>query len=161
MVIRRLDIVRASPVITARLEGLEQTVANLNELPKATGRNVLRRVLKKNAEPVADLAAQLAPSRTGRLSYSISVSFTLTRRHRRDKVNEAEVYIGPASGLGTLNYASFDEFGTIDTPAFAFMRGAWSAKQDETLSGITSDLKTEVERAAARNARKLARASGG
>lgn len=148
-------------MITARLEGLEQAVANLSELPKATARAVLRRVLKKNAESVADVAARLAPHRSGRLAYSITVSFKLTRRHRRDKVNEVEAYIGPGAGLGTLNYASFDEFGTIDTPAFAFMRGAWDAKRSDVLAGITNDLKEEVDKTAARLARRRARAAGG
>lgn len=148
-------------MITAKLEGLTETVSNLSDLPKATGRNVLRRVLKKNAEPIANLAARIAPHRTGRLSYSISVSTQLTRRHRGEKVNEVEVYIGPAAGLGTLNYASFDEYGTIDTPAFAFMRGAWYAKQNSTLLGIQEDLKVEVQRAADRAARKLGRLAGG
>lgn len=148
-------------MITSRLEGLEQTIANLGELPKATGRNVLRRMLRKNAEPVANLAARIAPTRTGKLAYSISVSTQLTRRHRRAKVNEVEVYIGPAAGLGTLMYASFDEFGTSDTPAFSFMRGAWYAKQNIVLAGITNDLKEEVAKAAARLARKLGRLAGG
>lgn len=147
-------------MITSKLEGLEQTVANLSDLPKATGRNVLRRVLRKNAEPVANLAARIAPHRTGRLAYSITVSTQLTRRHRGAKVSEVEVYIGPGAGLGTLNYASFDEFGTSDTPAFAFMRGAWFAKQNAVLAGITLDLKAEVEKAAARAARKLGRLAG-
>lgn len=146
---------------TFKLEGLEQTVANLSDLPKATGRNVLRRVLRKNAEPVADTAARIAPHRTGRLSYSIAVSTQLTRRHKGAKINEVEVYIGPAAGLGTLNYASFDEFGTSDTPAFAFMRGAWYAHQNRVLTGITLDLKTEVEKAAARLARKAGRLAAG
>lgn len=142
---------------TFRLEGLAETVANLSDLPKATARNVLRRVLLKNGEPIANLAARIAPHRSGRLSYSISVSTQLTRRHRGEKVNEVEVYIGPAAGLGTLNYASFDEFGTVDTPAFAFMRGAWYAKENSTLLGIQEDLKIEVMRAADRAARKVAR----
>lgn len=141
-----------------KLEGLEQTVSNLTELPKATSRNVLRRTLTKNAQPVANLASHLAPHRTGRLSFSISVSTQLTRRHKGEKVNEVEVYIGPAGGLGALNYASFDEFGTVDTPARPFMRGAWYAKQNAVLLGITEDLKIEVERAVARLARKLGRA---
>jgi HK97 gp10 family phage protein len=147
-------------MITMKLEGLAETVAALSELPKATQRNAVRRVLQRNAEPIANLASRIAPHRTGRLSYSISVSFQLTRRHRNEKTSEVEVYVGPGAGLGTLMYASFDEFGTSDTPAFAFMRGAWYAKQASTLTGITAGLKVEVEKAAARAARKVARFAG-
>lgn len=145
-----------------KLEGLKETVANMVELSKATERNTVRRALVKNAEPIANLAARIAPERSGRLAYSISVGTQLTRRHRGAKINEVEVYIGPAGGLGTLNYASFDEWGTIDTPAFAFMRGAWYAKQNSTLEGIKVDLAAEVAKAAARAARKVAKfATGG
>lgn len=143
------------------MEGLEQTVSNLSELSKATSRNVIRRALRKNAEPVADLAARLAPHRSGRLAYSISVSSTLTRRHKGEKVSEVEVYIGPAGGLGALYYASFDEFGTIDTPAFAFMRTTWFNMQTRTFEGIRRDLAVEVEKSRLRAARKAARFAGG
>lgn len=151
-------------MISARLEGLEQTVTNLGDLSRATGRNVLRRVLLPAGEPVAHDAAQMAPYRTGRLAFSVVVSTQLTRRQRRGaKQNEVEVYIGPAGGNGALNYASFGEFGTIDTPAQPFMRPAWESNRGIVLGLIHSGLKAEVERAADRAARKVARlaAAGG
>lgn len=149
-------------MITARLEGLEQTVANLDDLPKATRRNTLKRVLTRAGEPVAHDAAQTAPHRTGRLAFSIVVSDKLTRRQRRvtPKEYEAEIYIGPAGGNGALNYASFDEFGTIDTPAQPFMRPAWESNRGIVLGLIHSGLQAEVQRAADRAARKVARLGG-
>lgn len=151
--------------VTLKLEGLEQTNANLLELSRATSRNVLKRVLLAAGEPVANDAAQLAPYRSGRLSFSLSVSTQLTRRQRqqRAKENEVEVYIGPAGGNGALNYASFEEFGTIDTPAHPFMRPAWESNRGIVLGLIHSGLQVEVEKAAERVARKAARlaAAGG
>lgn len=150
-------------MITSKLEGLDQTVANLEELSKATRRNTLRRVLLPAGEPVANDAAQMAPHRSGRLAFSISVSTQLTRRQKqeRPKENEAEIYIGPAGGNGALNYASFEEFGTIDTPANPFMRPAWESNRGIVLGLIHSGLTREVDRAAERAARKVARLAAG
>ncbi len=145
-------------MITARLEGLEATVANLGDLSRAVGRSVLRRTLTAAGQPLANMAAARAPHRSGRLAFSIVVSTSLTRRQRRGaKVNEVEVYIGPAGGLGALNYASFEEFGTIHNVANAFMRSSWDALKAPTLELIVIGLHREVGAAAARAARRVAR----
>jgi HK97 gp10 family phage protein len=142
-----------------RMEGLAELNRALAELPKATRRNALRRVLQKAAQPTADMAQGLAPrGETGILIGSIVVSTQLTRRHRGAKQNEVEVHIGPAGGRGALNYASFVEFGTKDATAHPFMRPAWDASKDGALNTIKTMLGNEVERAAARLASRRARA---
>lgn len=143
--------------MTFKLEGLEDTVQNLGEMSKATSRNVVRRTLLAAGEPTAQRASELAPTERGILAFSITVSPTLTRRHRRDKVNEVEVYIGPAGGQGALYYASHQEFGTILHPASPYLRPAWDSTQGEVLTLITEGLRAEVMRAAARAERKAAR----
>jgi HK97 gp10 family phage protein len=144
--------------VTFKLEGLEQTVANLDALAsQPTRRNVVRRTLLRAGEPTADLAARLAPHERGVLAFSIVVSPTLTRRHRRDKVNETEVYIGPSGGQGALFYASHREFGTVLLPASPYMRPAWESTKGQVLGLIISGLKAEIEKAAARASRKAAR----
>ena len=60
--------------VTFKMEGLEDTVANLDNLSKATGRNVLRRTLLNAGEPTADTAARLAPVERGILAFSVVVS---------------------------------------------------------------------------------------
>lgn len=147
--------------LTFRLEGLEETVRNLGDMSKATQRNVVRRVLLKAGEPVADRAASMAPVERGVLAFSIVVSTQLTRRHKaeqRDRASEVEVYIGPAGGQGALYYASHKEFGTILSPAAPYMRPAWESTKAEALNRIAAGLKVEIERAASRMARKAARA---
>jgi HK97 gp10 family phage protein len=145
-----------------KLEGLEETIANMEDLSKATNRNALRRVQLKAGQPTADTAARLAPVERGVLSFSIVVSPRLTRRHKgeqRDRASEVEVYIGPAGGQGALYYASHTEFGTIDTPAQPYLRPAWESTKGEVLRLVTEGLKEEVGKAAARAARKAARAA--
>lgn len=110
---------------------------------------------------MANVAAALAPHRSGRLAYSISVSEKRTRRaqwQRRAMAEGIAMAMGPAGGLGALNYASFDEFGTVDTPAFAFMRAAWDGGRARALEYIKLNLSVEIDKSAKRYARRLAKA---
>lgn len=148
---------------TNRVEGVRETLTALREFPKATGRNVLRRALKTAAEPVAILARNLAPVDEANLARSIVVSTQLTRSQRRaaPKQNEVEVYVGPARGaaMGTtryaLNYASFQEFGTIKAAAHPYMRPAWDRAQPIVMTILARELRVEYEKAALRLSRKF------
>ena len=144
---------------TVRVEGLSETVAALGRLSRSTQRNVLRRVLTRAGEPIAERAQQLAPNLTGLLDLSITTSTQLTRRERGGgvKLNEAEVYVGPASVGGALYYATHVEFGTIVMTAQPYMRPAWDSLQGQALDIIKTGLWEEIEKAAARAARKAAR----
>lgn len=145
---------------TFKLEGLEDTVAALGDLTRATQKNVMRRVLVSSAEVTADKAAGMAPRNTGILSFSIAVATQLTRRHKSDQRNrdsEVEVYIGPAGGQGALYYATHQEFGTVLHPARPYLRPAWEMTKGVVLTNISTGLKAEIDRAAARAARKAAR----
>lgn len=150
--------------ITARLEGLEETVASMEDLSRATQRNVVRRMLLQAGEPTADRAASLAPTLTGKLSFSMVVATGLTRRHKgeqRNRASEVEVYIGPAGGAGALFYASHREFGTVLLPAHPYLRPAWDSTKGQALNLIAQGLRVEVGKAAARAARKAARRAAG
>lgn len=143
-----------------RLEGLEETVENLNMLSRATERNTVRRVLLRAGEPTADIAARLAPIERGALAFSIVVATKLTSRHRaemRNRASEVEVYIGPAGGQGALFYASHQEFGTVLYPGKPYLRPAWESTKGQVLRLIEQGLKTEVEKAAERARRRAAK----
>jgi HK97 gp10 family phage protein len=142
-----------------KLTGFRELDKALSELPKATGKNVQRRVAKGALEPMADLASARAPERTGRLAFSIGVSEKRTRRVKKEQRFDTRTGIamamGPMSGFGgTLYYASFDEFGTVDTPAFGFMRSAWDTEADPALNYVKSNLWLEIDKAARRVAKK-------
>ena len=146
--------------VIVKTEGFAELELALAELPKATGKNVLRRVGRGALEPMASRAAALAPYRSGRLAYSISVSERRTRRaawQKRAMRSGIAIAMGPAGGLGALNYAAFDEFGTVDTPAFGFMRAAWDSGAMPALEYVKVNLSIEIEKAALRYARRLAR----
>lgn len=147
--------------MTVQLRGFRELERALNELPKATGRNVLRRVAKGALEPMADRARGMAPVERGDLRASIQVSEKRTKRvtriNRFDKNTGVEVAMGPVSGGGVLNYATFAEFGTVDTRAKPFMRPAWQGGKDNALDYVKANLAREINRAAARLAKKTAR----
>lgn len=154
-----------------KMEGFKELEHNLRLLTKATGKNVLRRVAKGALEPMADRAAAKAPVETGRLAFSIAVGEGRTGRAKRsttrfvsggfraDPSKGIEMAMGPASGFGAaLNYASFTEFGTIDTPAFAFMRSAWSIGRVKALRYVKDHLGMEIDKAVKKMLVKRAKA---
>ena len=143
---------------TVKVEGLRELDRALGELPKATGTNVLRRVLKTAAAPVASLMQDLAPYDDGNLFEGIGHGRRLTRRqravHKKWGTSTAVEYF---VGAGGHPQAITQEFGTWFHPAQPFARPAWDAKQMQTLDSIKSDLWTEIAKSAARHQRKLAR----
>lgn len=147
---------------SVKLEGLRELDQALKELPKATARNTLRRALKKGAEHVQDVWQSAAPVLTGHYQHSIIVgpSSKLTSRQKRDAKKEgtffAEMHVGSSDPAGQQQ-----EFGNINMPAQPSGRPAWSATQDSVLAQLGDDLKTEIEKSAARLARKAAKLAGG
>lgn len=147
--------------MTVILEGFRELERALNELPKNTGRNVLRRVAKGALEPMAVKARGMAPVDDGNLRDAIMVSEKRTKRviraNRFDRNTGVEIAMGPISGEGVLNYATFAEFGTSDTRAQPFMRPAWEGGKNEALEYIKANLGNEIDKAAKRLAKKAAK----
>ena len=162
--------------VKVKVTGLREAEAALAELPKATGKNVLRRVARGSLEAMRDHAAALAPDdpATGApdLRTSISISEKRTKaaktksttrmvrgRFRASASTGIAMAMGPASGGGVLNYASFQEFGTVDMAANPYMRPAWDAGAMKALDYIKDNLRAEIDKAATRLAKKRARTS--
>lgn len=147
--------------VTVEVQGLREIEQALVErLPKATGKNVLRRVLKKRAQPMADDAERMAPRDTGDLQESIGVGTKLTSRQKRthkrmfqDERSAVEIFVG----AGGLPQATLREFGGDDNPPQPYMRPAWDRHQGPILEGLKDDLWDEIEKSAAKLAKKAAR----
>ena len=145
---------------TVRVGGLKELEAALKELPRSTGKAALRRALKKAAQPVADSAASKAPVDEGALRESIGVGTKLTRRQRgvhRKMFKSDKASVEMFVGAGGLPQAITQEFGTVDHSPQPFMRAAWDAEKSGVLESIKDDLWAEIEKAAQRHARKMAR----
>ena len=141
--------------------GLEGLQSALQDLPKATGRNVLKRALLKAAEPIVAAAKSHAPEETGDLRGSITVGTKLTKRqkrlHRKQGKRDVEVFIGPGPARHSgqpPDYAHLVEFGSIHNEPHPFMRPAWDKGKTAVVDSVSDDLWNEIARAAARLAKK-------
>jgi len=133
----------------------------LDDLPKATQPNVIKRALNAAADPIQQSAETLAPIMTGKLQRSIIIGTKLSRTQaaQRTKESKIELYVG----AGSLAQATLQEFGTVHNRPQPFMRPAWAANSRKALDIIKSQLAEEIDKAAQRLARKAARllAKGG
>jgi HK97 gp10 family phage protein len=138
-----------------RIEGMRELEQALGELPKATGKAVLRRVLIEAGEPIARAARAVAPRDVGTLVESIDVGTKLSRRQRSQhrKMSTVEVHVGP----GPNPQAITQEFGTWRHRAQPFMRPAWDAERMNALDRCVTLLGNRIVEAAQRAARKSAR----
>jgi HK97 gp10 family phage protein len=140
---------------TFKIEGLAELDEALTELPKATARNVLMRVLKAEGAPIRDAGEQLAPRDKGGLKQSYTMTTKLSRRQKslNRKESDVELYIGPgpaAKGVQT-------EFGNAHQAPHPHLRPAWDGNVMKVLAGIKDSLANEIEKARQRIARKSAR----
>lgn len=140
-----------------KLEGFRELDRALGQLPKATAKNVLRRTLKKAAQPIDDAASAAAPFLTGGLQKSVITGTRLTRSQRRGSFLQtsnyyAEIHIGTS-----LSKGMFREFGTFKDAPHPWFRPAWEANKDRALNIIKVELKGEIAKAAKRYAKKLAK----
>lgn len=157
---------------TTYVEGLSELEDALEDLPAATARNVLRRTLIAAGQPIASHAARLVRRLTGTLEKSHTVGTKLSRRQRAvhklwaasvptekvggffSKPDEATyVFVGP----GPLPQAITEEFGKFDQAPHPSMRPAWDAEQNAALEAVKRGLRSEIDKATERLARKAAR----
>lgn len=140
---------------TFKIEGLADLDEALTELPKATARNVLARVLKEQGAPIKADGERNAPKLKGGLKASYTVSTKLSRRQKglNRKESMVEVYIGPgpaAKGVQT-------EFGNAHQAAQPHLRPAFDSNVMKVLGGIKDSLAAEIEKARQRLAKKAER----
>jgi hypothetical protein len=162
----------------AEVQGLADLERALGELPKTTGKAVLRRVARKALEPFIARVRQLAPvddpantpeRAPGRYRDSWIIGSRLNRRQasiaKKEGKSSVEVHAG--STAGSVGIAL--EFGTTDriqsstgretgrVAAQPHARPAWDATQIEALATVKEMLGPEIEKSAARLAKRRGR----
>ncbi|MEH6834811.1 HK97-gp10 family putative phage morphogenesis protein [Falsihalocynthiibacter arcticus] len=147
--------------VTVKLEGFSELEKSLEELSQSAGKAVLRRVLKKQAQPMADLMEAGAPRDEGDLAKSIAVSTKLSKRqaglHRKmfkDDRASVEMFVG----AGPLPQAHLKEFGTVDFAPKPFARPAWDADKTALLDRIGKALMVEIDKTVKRAVARAAKA---
>ena len=150
-----------------KVTGLKEIEAQMKNLTRAASKGAARRAAVSAMQPMAKLAASLAPDdpRTGApdLHRSIEVSSSSKPGRSVAKLFEGptqvNVFMGPTSG--GYPQAIFQEFGTYKEPAQPYMRPAWDQDKMALLDRLKDNLWSEVQKAVGRAARKAARAAKG
>lgn len=136
-----------------KVSGFRELSDALGEFKKSTERTVLRRVAIKALQPFVDTAKQFVPVDEGWLRNSIVIGSNLTRNAKSaDRLQPkagVRVFAGTANRNGVPR-----EFGTWRTRPQPFMRPAWDATAPKILDQVQRDLAAEVDKTAARIARK-------
>jgi len=144
-----------------RIEGLKELDKALGELPRATGKNVLRRVARKALEPIIEDAKGKVHVFSGALKRSLAVSTKLSKAQKavhRDMFADQRSSIEMFAGASNLPWAHMEEFGFKERGPHPFLRPAWDAGKMPALNSVKRDLAAEIQKAARRVARKKARA---
>jgi HK97 gp10 family phage protein len=136
-----------------QIEGLSQLQASLRELPDATAKSVMRRILRSRGQPIADAARATVAKHTGQLAERIQVSGKLSNRQKRQHVkadpSDVEIFVGAPP----WSYAHILEYGGENMAAQPYMRPAWDSVKGALLDNLASDLWAEIEKAAKRRGR--------
>jgi HK97 gp10 family phage protein len=153
--------------VTVQIEGLKELEKALGELPKALRKPVVARMLRKAAQPLAEAMRSMAPddpvTQGDDLRTGITVSPNLSPRqkglHKKmfaDDKAAVEMFVGPNAAH---YYGFFQEFGTVHHGPQPFVRPAWDAGKEPLLARIKDDLWLEINKAAARLAKRRAKAA--
>ncbi|WCS66495.1 tail component [Caulobacter phage TMCBR2] len=150
------------------LQGLDELEAALRELPTRLAKNTLRRSLLKAAKIMEEAMAGNAPS--NRLRVRIVTSASLSKRQRamspiKRKPSEVTVYVGSRP----LRHAHLVEFGSGprynkagayrgSMPAHPYVRPGFDSTAMPVIVEFGRILGPEIERTAARYAKKQAKA---
>ena len=139
-------------MIKVKVEGLRELDKALMTMKQSTARGVVRRVLLKAAQPIADDMAGRAPRDTGYLKDHIFTGTKLTKDQARKspKQSNVEVFAGAYNAM----QAKWVEFGTEKAPPNAFARPAWDAGKMKALGDIKTGLGDEIAKTAARAAKR-------
>ena len=143
--------------MTIKLDGFADLHKALGELGKSTERGVLNRVGKAALEPMLQRVHELVPVDSGMTRDSIVIGTRLSgrakRAERREPKNGVRVYVGTSHRNAVPR-----EFGSWRQRATPFMRPAWQQTQGEVLAQVQELLGPEIEKTAARAAKRRAKA---
>lgn len=172
-----------NPSISMRVEGLSDLEKALTELPKATGKNVIRRALLAAAQPISDEAIRrirvkrvepkigITPIKftsgsAGKRAFAEAMARGATRQEASDAAHvanaresgEAANTTSGVTSIGPTQRAFYGfEFGTVKQAPQPFMRPAWDLHKMQALETIKTALAEEIEKARIRIVQKQLR----
>lgn len=149
--------------VNYKLIGFEELErALVEELPKATAKNVLRRAGINAMKRIENRAKQLAPRDDGALAASITTKPVKAKRASRTKY-EAQSGVTIATGPTSRRpdspggNAAWQEHGTVKMPANPYMRPSADSEGPAVINDIREELAIQIGKAKTRIARKAAK----
>lgn len=109
--------------VSLEFEGLSQVDAALEALPDAVRLRVLRKTMKKSAEPILSAAKAKVPVGAGKLRDSLVIR--AARKKKRSTKLRVSVLPGNDWFKGDTYYAGFLEFGFLKQQAYLGRDGKW------------------------------------
>ena len=121
-----------------KVDGTKRLRKRLEALDDHTRSDVLARIVMAAAEPVRAVAAQKAPTRTGKLVETMTTELLEQKPHR------ASAGVGPNNEAW---YGIFAEYGTVNHSAQPFLRPAFDEQKRNVSQRMATDLRGEINRA--------------
>lgn len=136
--------------------------ALVEEFPRATSKNILKRAGIGAMKRIETRAKELAPKQEGALADSIATKQVKAKRSSRTRFEAQSgvtIATGPTSRKpdGPGGNASWQEFGTVKMAANPFMRPAVDGEAEAVIGDVRTELALQIEKARKRIARKAAR----
>ncbi|RAP39568.1 hypothetical protein BYZ73_19890 [Rhodovulum viride] len=153
--------------ISMKVTGLKEIEKALADLPRSTSKGVARRVMKKELQPVADMANALWP---GADDDVFQVTHKVSRSQPQPPSGRSVVnmVVGAPSGRDGKPHAHLLEWGT--GPRYhesgkytgsvspqPMLTPAWDATKDKVLRGLAERFREEIAKTVARRAKRAAR----
>jgi HK97 gp10 family phage protein len=136
----------------------------VNEFPKATSKNVLKRTGMVAMKPLEARIKELAPERKGVLASSVKTQSVKAKRIKGSSRFETQkgvtIVTGPSSAKGADSAggnAAWQEFGTVNMPANPYVRPAADSELPVVLGIVRTELALQIEKVRVRAAKKAAK----
>lgn len=148
--------------MSVKLEGFRELDKALSELPKATGRNVLKKAAHEGAAVFQKEAEHLAPDDPVTSGRDLHSTITVENVRAKPKFSRGKFRGQAKNWWGvtispTRYWGRFQEFGTFKMSPQPFMTPAFDGKVREVIIVIGDSLKTHIAKATARLAKKRAK----
>lgn len=141
-------------------KGGKELEASLRQLASnATKRNVAERALKLAATPIRDEWERLAPEDEGDLKQAIKIGRAIKAFQKGSKGDIVQTFVGIDESIDKRLhiYAEVVEFGSTNHKAQPSGRIAWEGQKTVALDRLADDLRSEIDKAAKRAAKKAAK----
>ena len=147
---------------TSGFEGLEDALIELEKFSGRTntGKNAVRRGMRKAMKRLEDKAKALAPVEEGDLRDSIKTKNAKAQRVKGLARYQRQTGISILTGPTTLrggSYGYFQEFGTVHAAPQPFMRTAADSEGPEVIKIVSDELQDAIGKTLARARKKAAR----